>query len=132
MLAIGDAGFAVVQLAGERITLQEVQSWRSDRERMVEHELAVADVNSDGFADMVALDAGEQMLEIFTFTEGGKMLYATEFKIFETRIFSSGEPSEYQPSQVFISDLTGDGANDIVLLTHDRLLIYPQTTKLLH
>jgi len=129
MLAIGDAGFAVVQLAGDRITLQEVQSWRSDRERMVEHELAVGDVNSDGFVDMIAIDAGEQMLEIFTFTQGGKMLYATEFKIFETRIFSSGEPSEYQPSQIFIADLTGDGENDIVLLAHDRVLIYPQATK---
>jgi hypothetical protein len=126
MLAIGDAGFAVVQLSGERITLQEIQSWRSDRERMVEHELVVGDVNSDGFADLIALDAGEQMLEIFTFTDGGKMLYATEFKIFETRIFSSGEPSEYQPSQVFIADLTGDGHNDVVLLAHDRVLIYPQ------
>ncbi|MBC8202404.1 MAG: VCBS repeat-containing protein [Planctomycetes bacterium] len=126
MLAIGDAGFAVIQLAGERVTLQEVQSWRSDRERMVEHELAIGDVNSDGFADMIALDAGEQMLEIFTFTDGGKMLYATEFKIFETRIFSSGEPSEYEPSQVFIADLTGDGHSDVVLLAHDRVLIYPQ------
>ena len=129
ILAIGDAGFAVVQLSGNRITLQEVQSWRSDRERMVEHELAVGDVNSDGFVDMIALDAGEQMLEIFTFTQGGKMLYATEFKIFETRIFSGGEPSEYEPSQVFIADLTGDGESDIVLLAHDRVLIYPQATK---
>lgn len=129
MLVIGDAGFAVVQLAGERITLQEIQSWRSDRERMVEHELAVGDVNSDGFLDMIALDAGEQMLEIFTFTQGGKMLYATEFKIFESRIFSSGEPSEYEPSQIFITDVTGDGESDIVLLAHDRVLIYPQATK---
>lgn len=129
ILAIGDAGFAVVQLAGERITLQEIESWRSELERMVEHELAVGDVNSDGYADMVSLDAGEQMLEIFTFTEGGKMLYVTGFKIYETRIFSSGAPSEYEPSQVFISDLTGDGANDIVLLAHDRVLLYPQSLR---
>ncbi len=129
LLAIGDSGFAVVQLAGDRITLQEVQSWRSDRKRMVEHELAVGDINSDGYADMVSLDAGEQMLEIFTFNEGGKMLFATEFKIFETRIFSGGEPSEYEPSQVIISDLTGDGANDIVMLSHDRVLIYPQALQ---
>ena len=129
ILAIGDSGFAVVQLAGERVTLHEVQSWRSEHDRMVEHELAVGDVNSDGFADMIALDAGQQMLEIFTFTDGGTMLFATEFKIFETRIFSSGEPSEYEPSQVLIADLSGDGENDIVLLAHDRVLIYPQETR---
>ena len=127
ILAIGDAGFAVIQISGERITLQEIESWRSELERMVEHELAVGDINSDGYTDMVSLDAGEQMLEIFTFTEGGKMLYVTAFKIYETRIFSSGAPSEYEPSQVIISDLTGDGANDIVLLAHDRVLLYPQS-----
>ena len=25
-----------------------------------------------------------------------------------------------------ISDVTGDGANDLILLAHDRVLIYPQ------
>jgi hypothetical protein len=26
-----------------------------------------------------------------------------------------------------IADVTGDGANDLVLLCHDRVLVYPQT-----
>jgi hypothetical protein len=28
-----------------------------------------------------------------------------------------------------IGDFTGDGANDIVLLCHDRMLLYPQSPK---
>jgi len=126
ILAIGDSGFAIIQLAGERVSLNELQSWRTDNDRRVQHELAVGDVNGDGYSDMVSLDAGEQMLEIFTFSESGNMLYATGFKIYETRIFSGGEPREWQPSQVIITDLTNDRKNDVLLLSHDRLLLYRQ------
>ena len=126
ILAIGDSGFAIIQLEGERISLNEVQSWRTDNDRRVQHELAVGDVNGDGYSDMVSLDAGEQMLEIFTFTQGGTMLYATGFKIYETKIFSGGEPREWQPSQAIITDVTNDGNNDVLLLSHDRVLLYRQ------
>jgi len=54
------------------------------------------------------------------------MLYATGFKIFESRIFSGGEPREFQPSQIIITDLTGDNQNDVLLLSHDRLILYRQ------
>jgi hypothetical protein len=126
ILVMGDAGFAVVRLSGDRLALNEVQSWRSDETRRVQHELAVGDVNADGHVDMVSLDAGEQMLEIFTFGDSGRMMHATAFKVFESRIFSGGEPREFEPSQAIITDLTGDRASDILLLTHDRLLLYPQ------
>ena len=126
ILAISDAGFAIIRVEGDRIALNELQSWRSDNERRVQHELAIGDVNADGYTDMVSLDAGEQMLEIFTFSQDEKMLYATAFKIFESRIFSGGEPREWQPSQVIITDLTNDRQNDVLLLSHDRLLLYKQ------
>ena len=126
ILAVSDTGFAIIRVQGNRIALNELQSWRSDNERRVQHELAVGDVNSDGYSDMVSLDAGEQMLEIFTFSQNEKMLYATGFKIYESRIFSGGEPREWQPTQIIITDLTNDRQNDILLLSHDRLLLYKQ------
>ncbi len=113
-------------MEGDRISLNEIQSWRTDSDRRVQHELAVGDVNGDGYSDMVSLDAGEQMLEIFTFAESGTMLYATGFKIYETKIFSGGEPREWQPSQAVITDVTNDGKNDVLLLSHDRVLLYRQ------
>ena len=126
IIAMSNSGFAIIQIEGDRIKLHELQSWRSENERRVQHELAMGDVNSDGYSDMVSLDAGEQMLEIFTFSQDAKMLYATGFKIFESRIFSSGEPREWQPSQVIITDLTNDNKSDVLLLSHDRLILYKQ------
>lgn len=128
ILAVGGDGFAVIELGGERVALDEVAAWRTDKERRVQHELGVGDINSDGFTDMVSLDAGEQMFEIFTFTEADRMLFATAFPIFESKIFSGGEPKEFEPRQIVIADVTGDQAADILLLAHDRVLIYPQMT----
>ena len=113
-------------MGGERISLKQFAAWRTDQDRRVQHELIAGDVNSDGFIDLVSLDAGEQMCEIFTFTQAKRLLYATGFKVYESKLFTSGEPREYQPSEVYIADVTNDGANDLILLSQDRVLIYPQ------
>lgn len=126
ILAVGNDGFAVVRLAGERITMRETDAWRSTDENQVHHELGTGDVNGDGFTDLIALDAGEQMADIFTFTETGRMLHATGFQVYESRIFTGGQAREFQPNQIIIADVTGNGAADLVMIAHDRVLIYPQ------
>jgi hypothetical protein len=129
ILAVGDEGFAVIRLAGDRHVLREIATWRTDEERRLHHELISGDVNGDGFTDLVALDAGEQMCDIFTFSEARRLLHATGFQVFESKIFSGGEAREFEPSMGMIVDLTGDGADDLVLLAHDRVLLYPQMTR---
>ena len=126
ILAVGNDGFGIIRLAGRGWTLVEVASWRTEEEHRRQHELASGDINGDGFMDIVSLDAGEQMCEIFTLSEAGRLLYVTGFEVFESKIFSGGDSREYQPSQAIIADVTGDGASDLILLAHDRMLIYPQ------
>jgi hypothetical protein len=78
--------------------------------------------------DLIVLDAREQMCQIYTLSDRRKLHAATEFKVFQTRLFESGEGATYQPSMALIGDFTGDGAADLALLVHDRVLIYPQMT----
>jgi hypothetical protein len=129
ILAIGKEGFGVIRLAGRRAALREVSSWRTDEDQRRPHELATGDVNGDGFTDVISLDAGEQMCEILTISEARRLLYAISFQVFESKIFSGGEPREYEPSAAIVADVTGDGADDLVLLAHDRVLLYPQQTE---
>jgi len=129
ILAVSADGFAVIRLSGERVALRERNAWRTEVERRIQHELTAGDINDDGFMDMISLDAGEQMLEIFSFSEAENMLYAAGFQVFESRLFTGGAPRVFEPSQVLIGDVTGDAANDLILLAHDRVLIYPQMTE---
>lgn len=126
VLLIGDDGFAVVRLAGDRVKMNEVATWRSDDPRRVHHEMISGDLNNDGLTDVVLLDAGQQMAEILTFSEAERLLPANQFSVFESRLFSGGEPREFEPSMGWIRDVTGDGLDDLILLAHDRLLLYPQ------
>jgi hypothetical protein len=126
VLALTEDSFAIVRLAGERITLDEFAVYRSDNEDRYEHDLTFGDLNSDGYMDMVVLDANEQMCQVFTFSASGKMYFANEFKVFETRLFQQGAGRTFEPSLAIIADLTGDDHSDLVLQVHDRYLIYPQ------
>ncbi|MDG2477947.1 MAG: VCBS repeat-containing protein [Phycisphaerales bacterium] len=124
VITVGEDGFAIIPLGGQRRVLHEVGSWRSSLKGHIPHELAIGDINADGYGDMVALDAGEQMMELFTFDQAGDMLHATGFQIYESQLFHGGEGREYQPRQIAIADVTGDGKHDIVMLIHDRIVVY--------
>ena len=126
LLAIGDAGFALVRLTGNRHDLAEVTSWRPEDPRELPHELGVGDINADGMVDVIALDAGLQSARILGLTELKRLLPAISFEVFESRIFTGGEPRDFEPREVIIADLTGDERDDLVLLAHDRILLYPQ------
>ncbi len=129
IMAVGDDGFAVFRFAGERVALRELDTWRTSDPRRTHHEIQAGDLNGDGFTDLAVLDAGEQMCDIFTFSESGRMLFATGFRVFESTLFTGGDARQFEPSQSLIVDVTGDGANDLVLLAHDRILIYPQMVE---
>lgn len=128
VLCAGATGFSIVSFEGNRYIMDEIVAWRNDEEDRYEHEAASGDINGDGFVDFAVLDAGEQMLEIFTMSRAGRFIYAADFEIYQSKLFSGDDSREYEPREIFIADVTGDNADDVILLIHDRLLIYPQKT----
>ncbi len=129
VLGLDDDAFALTRLAGSRLKLESFTAYRSDSKDRAEHDVEFGDVNGDGFMDAVVLDGAEQMCSILTFSAKRAVQLATEFEVFESRLFSGGESREFEPRDCILTDCTGDGKTDVLLLVHDRVIIYPQARK---
>lgn len=125
VLVLASDAFGLVQFSGLARTLESAGGWRSDEDEPRPHEIEVGDINSDGFTDIIVLDDADKLCQIFSISQAGRMLFAMEFKVFEERLFMGGQAT-FEPSYIFLGDVSGDGQQDLILQAHDRFLIYPQ------
>lgn len=130
IMVLGSDGFATVRLGGERLALERVAVHRPEAENRREHTIAAGDINGDGFTDLAVLDAVEQMVSVLSISRARRLVPAMEFKVFESRLFRGGDGRQFEPSMAIVTDVTGNGAQDLVLLVHDRVLVYPQATQI--
>ncbi|MBC7835300.1 MAG: VCBS repeat-containing protein [Phycisphaerales bacterium] len=126
VLCIGEDGFALVRLGGKRPGLEQFAAYRSESEDRSEHEMEPGDINGDGYVDVVVLDNADRMCILLTFSASRKVHLATEFEVFQSRLFNRGGSREGEPRDAMVADLTGDGKDDVLITVHDRLILYPQ------
>jgi hypothetical protein len=86
----------------------------------------VGDLDGDGIADLVFLETGKNHLDLVSFESPGQLVPADRWQVFEERTFMNRRGGAFEPREALIVDLTGDGKNDLAVLVHDRILVYPQ------
>jgi hypothetical protein len=89
-------------------------------------DVVTGDLNQDGRKDLVFLETAKNHLDIVTFEQGGKLVPANRWQVFEERTFRNRRGDGAEPREAVIADVTGDGKNDLIILVHDRVLVYPQ------
>ncbi|MCC5790297.1 MAG: VCBS repeat-containing protein [Opitutales bacterium] len=107
--------------------LEQLFVYESDIDDLTYTHLKTGDMNHDGNLDLVTLDGrNTRILEILARQEND-VQSAFHFKLFEqSPHFQGRSGASVEPREIRIADLNGNGKDDILLLVHDRLLIYPQ------
>lgn len=106
-------------------TLVEKHSYETDIKDAWLADAVVGDLNHDGIRDVVAVDIRKANLEILTTLPDGEFVNALRFQVFQGKRFRDEPERGGEPREVLIGDVTGDEIDDIVLLVHDRLVVYP-------
>lgn len=110
------------------------QAWAiekvSDYESSVEQgrllDIEVGDLNGDGQPNVLFLEGARNHLEIASLDDAGSLRSEVRWKVFEQKTFRGRGSSAMEPREAIIADLTGDDRNDIAVIVHDRVLLYPQ------
>ena len=91
--------------------------------------LKAGDINNDQKTDMIMVEYKHNNIEILTLNPQYKPVPATRFKLFEQKKYRGGDTqgeASVEPREMKIADVTGDGKKDMVIVIHDRIIVYPQ------
>jgi hypothetical protein len=106
--------------------MKRIASYETKLDKAYFADVVVGDLNGDGKTDLAAIDTREHYVEILAQDADAGLKHAMHFKIFEEKSFTSSGAPGNEPRESLILDVTGDDRGDLLLLTHDRLLLYPE------
>ena len=117
--------FAVVQAGRSDAGFSELCDYETPLKNAYLDELAFGDVNSDGVLDAVITETNRHLVTISAWVDQ-KLNHVLQFPIYEESIFEREAGGGREPRELVLADVTGDKKQDVALLVHDRVIVYPQ------
>lgn len=115
-----------LRLRGQVWEFSELDGYETPIKDGYLNDVVSGDLNQDGRKDLVFLETGKSYIDVVTFEAPHELVPANRWQVFEERTFRGRRADASEPREALIADVTGDGKNDLVVLVHDRVILYPQ------
>jgi hypothetical protein len=123
---LGLNSVAWMRLDGKVWELADLDSYETPIKDGHLNDVVAGDLNNDGRKDLVFLETAHNYLDLVTFSPDHKLVPANRWQVFEEKTYRARRNDLPEPREAAIADVTGDGKNDLIVLVHDRILVYPQ------
>jgi hypothetical protein len=123
---LGLNAVACLPLAGQVWELTELDGYETPIKDGHLNDVVTGDLDNDGRKDLVFLETARNYLDLVIFDAHHKLVPANRWQVFEERTFRGRRSDFPEPREAAVADVTGDGKNDLIILVHDRILVYPQ------
>ena len=117
---------ACMPLKGQTWQLTELDGYETPIKDGHLTDVVSGDLDNDGRKDLVFLETAKNYLDLVIFDAKHKLVPADRWQVFEERTFRSRRSDLPEPREAVVADVTGDGKSDLIVLVHDRILVYPQ------
>ena len=123
---LGLNGVACLPLDGQVWDLTELDSYETPIKDGHLNDVVTGDLDNDGRKDLVFMETARNYLDLVIFDARHKLVPSDRWPVFEERTFRGRRSDFPEPREAAVADVTGDGKNDLIMLVHDRILLYPQ------
>lgn len=123
---LGLNAVAWMPLAGDTWEFSALDTYETPIQDGYLTDVVSGDLNNDGRKDLVFTETAKNYLDLVIFNAKHKLVPADRWQVFEQRTFRGRSTDMPEPREAVVADLTGDGKNDLAVIVHDRIIVYPQ------
>jgi hypothetical protein len=123
---VGQSAVAWQSFTGETWQLVKLDDYDTPIKDGFLNDLIAGDLTSSGRKQLIFMETARNYLDLVFFDAHRKLVPGDRWQVFESHTFRGAQNALPEPRECAVADVTGDGKNDLIVLVHDRILVYPQ------